>query len=346
MDWLEAMTLAVLQGVTEFLPVSSSGHLAVAETLFEAVRGEAAGDVEADLFFAVLLHVGTLGAIVAYYRRQAWEGLRALFGGGPSGGVTRWGVIRAGLLAGIATLPAVLVAFSMKQRIERAFNGLEAPGVGFLITAALLYLVMRIGGGKGTKGLSEMTWSDALMVGCAQALAITPGISRSGATIVAALLLGFSRPWAVGFSLLMAVPAILGAAVLEVVDLDAGTIAPDQWGLMASSTVVSGIVGFGAIAWLVRIVRSGRLWYFSVYLAALGVAVLIASGRGVGRSESAPAASPPERGRIEALKGGAADGHVRRSDTLDGASGLGLAAMGRHRGPFSDHLDRSDPAGP
>ena len=329
MDWLEAMTLAVLQGLTEFLPVSSSGHLAVAETLFEAAWKRDAGDGEADLFFAVLLHVGTLGAIIAYYRRQAWEGLRALLGNGQGVDVTRWGVIRAGLLAGIATVPAVLVALTMKSRIERAFNGLEAPGVGFLVTAALLYLVMRVGGGKGTKGLGEMTWTDALLIGVSQALAIAPGISRSGSTIVAGLALGFSRPWAVGFSLLMAVPAILGAEVLELIDLEPGTIDPDQWGLMLSATAVSGIVGYGAIAWLVRIVRSGRLWYFSVYLIALGVAVLIASGRGIGRSESSRLVAPPESGRVEAAEGGTADGHGRRSDTLDGASGLELAGSGR-----------------
>ena len=314
-------------------------------TLFEAVRGGGAGDVEADLFFAVLLHVGTLGAIVAYYHRRVIDGLRALLGGSAVG-VTRRDVIRAVLLAGVATAPAVLAALTLKPQIERAFNGLEAPGFGFLITAVLLVAVTRLGGRSGARGLSEMTWTDALLIGLAQAMAITPGISRSGSTIVAGLALGFSGSWAVGFSLLMAVPAILGAAVLEILDLEPGTIAPDQWGMMASATAVSGIVGLGAIAWLVRIVRSGRLWYFSVYLIPLGVAVLVAAKSGVGTSDPGRPSAPPEAGADRGNGGGTTDGHGRRSDTLDGAAGLGMAGSGRHRGPGRDDLDRHDPAGP
>ena len=347
MDWIEALALAVLQGLTEFLPVSSSGHLAVAGRLFAILRGEPIGtadDAEAGgLFFAVMLHVGTLGAIVVYYRRTALASARGFIdGGGEDATPTRRAVVRAALLAVVATLPAVVVGLTLKDAVEEAFTSLAVPGFGFLVTATLLYLTSRGGERAAPKGPAETSWLDALLVGLAQAMAITPGISRSGSTIAAALALGFSRTWAVGFSLLMAVPAILGAAVLEIKDLDPSTLTADRLLVTGVATVVSGLVGYGAIVWLVRVVRSGRLWYFSVYLILAAVATL-ALAAFTDREGRPTAASPGAE--VQAKAGEITDGQGRRSDALDRAAGLGLDRPGAGRGRPGD-LDRPDPAGP
>lgn len=324
MSWFEALTLAVLQGLTEFLPVSSSGHLAVGAALFRSI-----GDVESrpdGLFFAVMLHVGTLAAILFYYRKVAASGVREVIAGGPG----RAEMVRGALLAIVATLPAVVVGLTLKGAVDEAFRSVLVPGFAFLITAALLMTTARMK--ERAKGLSQTTWRDALLIGLAQAVAITPGISRSGSTIAAALALGFSRAWAVGFSLLMAVPAILGAAILELKDLRGESLSPDVFGMTAAATALSGLVGYGAIIWLVRIVRSGRLWYFSVYLVFLSAAVL---GTASLRGWSVPGSGSR----------GVTDGQGRRSEAMDGPSGVALGRSGG-LGSGGGDLDRGDPAGP
>jgi undecaprenyl-diphosphatase len=314
----------VLQGLTEFLPVSSSGHLAVGSALFRSI-GEV-GSSPDGLFFAVMLHVGTLAAILLYYRRVSWEGARHLIGGG----LGRSKVVRSGLLAVVATLPAVVVGLTLKEEVDQAFRSVVVPGFAFLVTAALLLMTTRMV--EGTKGPLESTWTDALIIGLAQAVAITPGISRSGSTIVAALALGFSRPWAVGFSLLMAVPAILGAAVLEVREIDPQSLTPEFIRLTAVASAVSGLVGYGAIVWLVRIVRAGRLWYFSVYLVLLSATVLgtVALSR---------------VSRLESESRGMTDGQGRRSEALDRPTGLVMDRPGSIGSGFDD-VGRPDTAGP
>jgi undecaprenyl-diphosphatase len=274
MEWLEALVLGVVQGLTEFLPVSSDGHLTITQLAFDRLQGYGRGGKE-NLFFDVMLHLGTLAAIAVYFRAVVRTGLKGLLGSNevpPE--YRRPAVVRVGLLAVVATLPLVPDKLFFMDYIEATFQSLRAAGVGFLITAAVLLLTLRLDRGKPGKGPSETTWLDALLIGVAQMFAPLPGVSRSGLTVAAALGLGLSRSWAVGFSLLMAVPAILGAAVFEIKDVDRATLTADRVGQTVLATVVAGPVGYGAIIWLVKIVRAGRLWYFSVYLIALGAAVL------------------------------------------------------------------------
>jgi undecaprenyl-diphosphatase len=120
-----------------------------------------------------------------------------------------------------------------------------------------------------------MTWVDALLIGLAQMFAPLPGVSRSGLTIAAALALGLSRTWAVGFSLLIAIPAILGAAVWEVRKVDSTTLSADRVAQAVAATVLAGVVGYFAIQWLFKVVKAGHIWYFSVYLVLLATAVLV-----------------------------------------------------------------------
>jgi undecaprenyl-diphosphatase len=272
MEWVEALVLGIVQGLTEFLPVSSDGHLAITQQAFGWLSGRSRTGAE-NLFFDVMLHLGTLAAIVVYYRAVVRTGVKGLLGSSEvPPAYRRRAVVRTGLLAGIATLPLVPDALFLKDLLEKAFESTMAAGVGFLITAAVLSVTVYLAGGE--KGPAETTWLDALLIGIAQMFAPLPGVSRSGLTVATALALGLSRAWAVGFSLLMAVPAILGAVVFELRKVDPSVLTPSRVAQTALATLLAGVVGYGAIIWLVKVVRAGKLWCFSVYLVVLGAVVL------------------------------------------------------------------------
>ncbi|MDG3002207.1 undecaprenyl-diphosphate phosphatase [Paludisphaera mucosa] len=298
-DWIEALVLGVVQGVTEFLPVSSDGHLLVTQQLFAWLTGVNRGGDE-NIFFDVMLHLGTTAAILYHYRGPIRLGLRGLLYDDPDVGpdFRRPMVKHVVTLAIVATLPLVPFALFLKKWVDGLFESDTAAPVGFLISAAVLGLVslkMR-GPDASGRGPAATTWVDALLIGGAQMLAPLPGVSRSGTTIVAALLLGLSRVWAVRFSLMIAVPAVLGAVANELKDAIKD---PDKLGLTSDrvaqtlvAMVLAGTVGYAAILWLIRVVRSGKLWYFSVYLVVLAVVVLglVSAKRGgsdVGASSNA-----------------------------------------------------------
>jgi undecaprenyl-diphosphatase len=258
---LQALLLGVVQGLTEFLPVSSSGHLALAEA-FLRVRG-------GGIAFAVLLHAGTLLAIVLVFPR----GIRALVFGGLA-----WlrfprspspDALFAGKVA-LATVPGGIVGLLLESRIEEAFSSPRAVGALLFVTATFLLATRR----TGAEG-REPGWRDALVIGCAQALAILPGVSRSGTTISTALLLGVARPRAAEFSFLASVPLILGSVVLEVPELRESA-AEGGGGALAIGFATSFVVGWVALRWLLRLVRTGRLHWFAPYCLAVGLAALLA----------------------------------------------------------------------
>ncbi len=280
MEWLESLILGMVQGITEFLPVSSDGHLSITQQGLAWLTGNQR-DGRENLFFYVMLHVGTLAAILVHYRRSIREGARGLLFDDPNvePGFDRASVIRVGALAAVATAPLVPFALFLKEWVEGLFQSGAAAGVGFLITAGVLALTsLQLVGPDGGKGPAQTTWRDALLIGLAQAIAPLPGVSRSGLTIAAALGLGLSRTWAVGFSLLIAVPAITGAGLFELkhalADPAALGLTPDRVAQTVVATILAGLVGYAAIIWLIRVVRAGRVWYFSVYLVMLAVVVL------------------------------------------------------------------------
>lgn len=295
LDWIESLVLGLVQGLTEFLPISSDGHLAMSQHAFDYLRGHPSS-AAAKIFFDVMLHIGTTLAIVLHYRQQAVAGAKGLLGSGAvAEPYRRDAVIRTGLLAVVATLPLIPDKLFFLDKIEATFDSLSWIGAGFLVTAAILLLSNRLRGGE--KGPRETTYLDALLVGIAQMFAPLPGVSRSGLTITAALALGFSKAWAVGFSLLMAVLAVSGAVVFELrkaLKVDPGALAGDKGLQVLAAAAVAGVVGYLAIVWLVRLVRAGRFWYFSVYLAVLGLG-LIALGQT--RKDTPDAAAPPAADR-------------------------------------------------
>jgi undecaprenyl-diphosphatase len=276
MEWLKSLALGVVQGITEFLPVSSDGHLNVTQKAFEWLTGTKQTGAE-NLFVIVMLHLGTLAAIMVFYRDAIRQGLRGLLGASDvPAGFRRSEVIRVGFLAAVATSPLIPLALFLKDYIEKAFESDTAAAYGFLITAAVLLVTAWLNRRDGAKGPAATTWLDALLIGIAQMLAPLPGVSRSGLTIAAALGLGLSRTWAVGFSLLIAVPAILGGAVFELRHVQLATLTAPRLVQTGAATVLAGIVGYFAILWLLRAVRSGRIWFFSVYLIVLALLVLTA----------------------------------------------------------------------
>jgi len=252
---LEALILGIVQGLTEFFPVSSSGHLVV----FQALLGV---DVEGGLVFEIAVHVATLGAILVYYRRRILELIRGVLSLDPVA------LDYAGKLA-LGTVPAVAVGLFGKDFIEAQFANRALVGFA-LIATGFIVLSTRWTAPRAT--LSAPTWTMALWVGCAQALAILPGISRSGSTVAMALALGLAPALAAEFSFLLGVVAITGAAVLMLPDLSAAE--PAVVSAVAVGSVAALVSGLAALTLFVRMLRSGSFQYFALWAWAAGALFL------------------------------------------------------------------------
>ena len=259
MSWWEGVLLGVVQGLTEFLPISSSGHLVIVEA--------ALGITTPGVVIEVVLHVATLLAVVIVYRKVLWR----LAGGAVVGDRTAWRYI--GLLA-IGTVPAALAGLFLEEWFERTFRSLLLVGLNFLITGTVLWSTR--GRVRHAERPSPST-KGAFGIGMAQALAILPGISRSGTTVAAALWLGVDPVRAAEFSFLLAVPAIAGAAVLQIPNLSGGLASagalPVAAGFLAA--LVSGVA---AIRLLIFLLRNKAFHRFAPYCWGIGaITILFAS---------------------------------------------------------------------
>ena len=263
--FIKVTLLAVLQGLTEFLPVSSSGHLELLSTLFKFKNSDS-------MTLSIMLHAGSLAAIVVFYFKTLWsllkkENFRVI-------GMIILGSVPAGVFG---------VTLKVTGYDEMLASSLPIVGFGFLITATLLRLstkekLIQLAPGEAPKKLSEMSWRQALTVGVVQAIAIVPGISRSGSTISCGIITGLEREAAATFSFLLALPAIGGAALLELISLIKGTSPAGEVfapALLVWGVSLSAVVSFGALALLMNFVRKGKLSWFAWYLNILGAAVLL-----------------------------------------------------------------------
>lgn len=253
----QAIILALLQGFTEFLPISSSAHLILPSQLL--------GWPDQGLVFDVAVHLGTLTAVVFYYRRD----VLAMITGALQGVRTRKmnADLHLGLLVVLATLPAIIAGVMFESIIENQLRALMVIVVTTLLFGALLWLADIIG--KREKALSLIGWRDALLIGLAQALALIPGTSRSGITITAALLLGYRREDAARFSFLLSIPVILGAATLKLKDLFESGIAVD-WLFLSVGFVVSAITAYLTIVFFLRLLDRLGMLPWVIYRFALG----------------------------------------------------------------------------
>ncbi len=262
----DAIILGVVQGLTEFLPVSSSGHL--------VLGGRLLGLNEPHLLFDIVVHVATLVATVIFYRKSlaemARDSVRALGlwrQGLPAEAFARHPAARFVALIGVGSLPTAAVGLTFQKPLEAMFAAPTLVAAMLLVTALVLFAT-RFAPAVG-RSLAEMRWRDALLIGLAQGCAITPGISRSGATIACALLLGLDRELAARYSFLLAVPAVAGALVLKL--LGGGPPIHVDASVFASGFAAALVVGLLALAALIPVVRRGKLYYFAIYLVPVGV---------------------------------------------------------------------------
>ncbi|HUV85570.1 MAG TPA: undecaprenyl-diphosphate phosphatase [bacterium] len=247
--------LGLVQGLTEFLPVSSSGHLVLAQ--------EYLGIAAPGIVVEVALHVATALAVLVYFRRRLKEIFSAASGGGR-------GWLRFVALIAVASLPAAVVGLALEGRIELLFESSRAVGAALLFTGGVLAASSFVR--RGDAKLADMAFAAALAVGAAQALAIAPGVSRSGMTIVAGLLVGLAGAEAATFSFLLSVPAILGAAALEATKIRAFQ---GDWTGLALAFGVAFVAGLAAIYVVLASARGRGFAWFGAYCAALGLFALL-----------------------------------------------------------------------
>lgn len=252
----EALILGFVQGATEFLPVSSSGHLVVAQELL---------DVHVDgVLFEVAVHVATLVSIILVYRDR----IGALLGGMMRREGDSWKYV--GLLVA-ATIPAAVLGLTFEDRLEALFDDPMVPGIAFLVTGLILWSSRRA---LAREPVGRPVLRVAVLIGLAQAFALIPGISRSGSTVVAALWLGIAPIEAAAFSFLMAIPAIAGAAILQVPDVLAGPIEVTSAALLAGG-IAAAVTGVLAIKTFVEMLKRRSFHHFALYLWVVGVAYLV-----------------------------------------------------------------------
>ena len=256
---LEIIILAVIQGIAEFLPISSSGHVVVGAALFDQLGHPLAEKLTVN----VVLHLGTLLAIIVFY----WRRIIELLGRDA----------RVIPLILVGSIPAAAVGFLVKKTaagevIELFLQSALIAGLMFPITGLMLLWAAKHA--RGTILCREMSWASALLIGAFQAFAILPGISRSGATIAAGLSVGLKRDEAAAFSFLLAIPAIAGAGLLEFLDALSTTTPHMPLGTLAAGLVVSFLVGLAALWWLIKWLDQGRIQLFAWYVIPLGVAVV------------------------------------------------------------------------
>ncbi|MFP4346636.1 MAG: undecaprenyl-diphosphatase UppP [Anaerolineales bacterium] len=263
MSLSQIVLLGILQGATEFLPISSSGHLVIVPYLL--------GWTPSSLAVDTVLHLGTLVAILIYFRRELleigeawWQSLRTRSGASPAARLA-WLII-------LGSVPAALIGFLLEDWFESLFARPRAAALFLLGTAALLVLSEYLA--RRSRRLESMSWREALFIGLAQSLAIAPGLSRSGSTIAAGLILGYQREDATRFSFLLAVPIVLGSGLYQLLQLTGGNDVGVSLGGLALGFLAAALTGYAAIAGLLALVKRRSLWPFALYCAALGLLVL------------------------------------------------------------------------
>lgn len=274
MGYLQAIILGLIQGLAEFLPISSSGHLALLEYFFKI-------DANNVLVFAVLLHLGTLASVFIIYWKDICELLvelvltiRDIFTGRGLK-LAEKPVRKLGIMIIVATIPTGIIGILFNDYFQKFYLSLIAIGCGFIITGFLMFFAEKIG--SANKGIEKMNFRNAIFIGILQGIAICPGISRSGSTLVGGLATGLDRAFAVKFAFLISIPSILGSVIIEAPSaikfgVDVSTIGPIIVGV-----VVAAIAGIFAIKTMIKIVTNKKLTNFSIYVWILGAFTIIYS---------------------------------------------------------------------
>lgn len=259
MDILKAMILGIVQGIGEFLPISSSGHLVIVDHLYDALSGSSpVKEAGEDMLFNVVVHVGTLFSILIVYREAIWK-LRLQ--------------PRVCLNIVLASVPAGVLGILFKDKFEQAFSTPLVVGVCWFVTASMLLVGQRLE--RNEISYEDLSPIKAFWIGVFQAVALMPGISRSGSTITGGLLTGLQRGSAGAFSFLMAIPVIGGAALLELKDVLTGEVKVSAPMPLLVGGVTSFLVGWLVLRWLVMLIARGRLHWFAYYCFTAGTLTVI-----------------------------------------------------------------------
>jgi undecaprenyl-diphosphatase len=272
MSWAQVVVLSVVQGLTEFLPVSSSGHLAIVSQMF--FRDDAGAS------FTAVTQLGTELAVLIYFARDIGRIIAAWFGG-LLDAARRSADYWLGWWVIIGTIPICVLGLLFKDQIRSGVRNLWIIAIALIVFSAVIAAAEYYG--KQTRHVEQLTWKDSVVVGLAQCLALVPGVSRSGATISAGLFLGQDRETAARFGFLLAIPAVLASGIFSLPD----AFKPVTEGMSASgpqlivAIVIAFVVGLAAVAWFLKfLVRHGMYWFVG-YRVILGVVVLILLGSGV-----------------------------------------------------------------
>jgi undecaprenyl-diphosphatase len=274
MELWEAILLGIIQGLTEFLPISSTAHLLVARQLM--------GHKDPRDAFTTVIQLGTLVAVFWYFRADVARLLRALVSDirAMRPGTTADARLGWKIVAG--TVPVVICGLTLKHFIKDQLYNLEVIGLAAIFFALLLLVAEWWSKDRPHRGEDEVTWRDAIFIGCFQAMALIPGASRSGVTITAGLFVGLSRPASARFSFLLSLPSILGAGLKEMYD-DRHELFQSQADVLnlVVGAGVAGVVGYWSIAWLLGYLKGHATYRFVIYRLILGVAILalLATGR-------------------------------------------------------------------
>ena len=287
MSLIEAIIMGIVQGIAEFLPVSSSGHLAIFKHILKI-------ETDTGMLFDIMLHFGTLIAIFIAF----WKDIKELIVGGFSIlgrfffnmviflkrftnkdtdyiKILKTDYDRFVMLIIVSTIPTGLAGVLLGDLFEKAGESLLVTGIFLIITATLLYIADHCKVGKTT--MADASYKKAGIIGTAQALAITPGLSRSGTTITACLICGFTKEFAVKYSFLMSIPAVLGAVVLDIPDLISSNIETELLLNYTIGTLVAAIVGYICIITMLKIVKNKKFFGFTIYCAIIGLVAVVAS---------------------------------------------------------------------
>lgn len=258
---VQAVILGIVQGITEWLPVSSSGHLVLAQHFF---------GLSQQIAMDLMLHVATLFVAVVFFRKSIiaiikafWKASMTLIASG-STHLFREHHARLGLMIVIATIPTAIIGFLLKKHVEQAFESVLFVAFGLIFTAIVLWL------SRIRPSHKDMRWKDALWIGTLQGVAIFPGVSRSGSTISAGLMRGIDPDLAATFSFLLFIPTVIGAFILEV-----RQFAVDAWLPIITACLTTIIVSFFVLNWLMTIVKKGKFHYFSFYCITVALLIII-----------------------------------------------------------------------
>ncbi len=267
MSIIEAIIIGIIQGATEFLPISSSGHLVLLPEIFQMTNP--------DLTLIGLVHAGTLLAVLIYFWRDLWDIVTAVLHDLSQRQPLASSNARLGWFIVVGSIPVALIGLPLAGFFEEVFSSPRATAGFLLVTAVLLVLGERML--SGNKEISQMTWTDAIVIGLFQVMALFPGVSRSGSTIVGGLSRGLDRPTAARYSFLLGIPAILGAGLQAIVEIFDAQSNEFSSGVYIVSFIAAGITGYACIHWLLTWVKNHTLYGFAAYVALFGTLFLLIS---------------------------------------------------------------------